>query len=151
MCWGVKCVKLLRSKVFLLSKVFFEAKCASAATIMKNSALRQKVGLVWCSVIVQRRLKHKVQGPVDWLPSTINFNDWSTHTYIQWSEVCIRIGSIAKQYIPLYFENFTVMVLLYIALKDIYIGQKIDLKILSKCNQRSGSLWKFCDDNSSLN
>ena len=25
-----KCVKLLRSKGFLLSKVFFEAKCASA-------------------------------------------------------------------------------------------------------------------------
>ena len=29
-CWAGKCVKLLRSKVFLLSKVFFEAKCASA-------------------------------------------------------------------------------------------------------------------------
>ena len=28
--WAAKCVKLLRSKVFLLSKVFFEAKCASA-------------------------------------------------------------------------------------------------------------------------
>ena len=98
---------------------------------MKNSALRQKVGLVWCSVIVQRRLKHKVQGPVDCLPSTINFNDWSTHTYIQWSEVCIRIGSIAKQYIPLYFENFTVMVLLYVPLKDIYIGYQ-------------NFIWKYC-------
>ena len=30
MLFEAKCVKLLRSKVFLLSKVFFEAKCASA-------------------------------------------------------------------------------------------------------------------------
>jgi hypothetical protein len=28
--FDAKCVKLLRSKGFLLSKVFFEAKCASA-------------------------------------------------------------------------------------------------------------------------
>ena len=28
--FAVKCVKLLRSKVCVLSKVFFEAKCASA-------------------------------------------------------------------------------------------------------------------------
>ena len=30
MLFEAKCVKLLRSKVFLLSKVFFEAMCASA-------------------------------------------------------------------------------------------------------------------------
>ena len=29
--WAAKCVKLLRSKVFLSSKVFFEPKCASAS------------------------------------------------------------------------------------------------------------------------
>ncbi len=28
--WAAKCVKLLRSKVCILSKVFFEAKCALA-------------------------------------------------------------------------------------------------------------------------
>ena len=31
MFFEAKCVKLLRSKGFLLSKVFFEAKCASAS------------------------------------------------------------------------------------------------------------------------
>ena len=30
MFWAAKCVKLLRSKVCILSKVFFEAKCALA-------------------------------------------------------------------------------------------------------------------------
>ena len=35
MLFEAKCVKLLRSKVFLLSKVFFEAKCASAFMFFK--------------------------------------------------------------------------------------------------------------------
>ena len=42
--FAVKCVKLLRSKVCVLSKVFFDAKCASAGnrrmfslTMSKNS------------------------------------------------------------------------------------------------------------------
>ena len=32
--FAVKCVKLLRSKVCVLSKVFFDAKCASAYVIL---------------------------------------------------------------------------------------------------------------------
>ena len=34
MFFEAKCVKLLRSKGFLLSKVFFEAKCASAVALI---------------------------------------------------------------------------------------------------------------------
>ena len=33
--FAVKCVKLLRSKVCVLSKVFFDAKCASAVVFTK--------------------------------------------------------------------------------------------------------------------
>ena len=36
MLFEAKCVNLLRSKVFLLSKVFFDAKCASAGVIDKE-------------------------------------------------------------------------------------------------------------------
>ena len=36
MLFEAKCVKLLRSKVFLLSKVFFEAKCASAVYVERQ-------------------------------------------------------------------------------------------------------------------
>ena len=32
--FAAKCVKLLRSKVCVLSKVFFEAKCASANKVL---------------------------------------------------------------------------------------------------------------------
>ena len=44
MLFEAKCVKLLRSKVFLLSKVFFEAKCASA---FDPSILSYKFGLIF--------------------------------------------------------------------------------------------------------
>ena len=37
--FAVKCVKLLRSKVCVLSKVFFDAKCASAAKTFPRTFL----------------------------------------------------------------------------------------------------------------
>ena len=39
-CLAAKCVKLLRSKVFLMSKVFFEAKCAPAKKNLSTIAYK---------------------------------------------------------------------------------------------------------------
>ena len=45
MLFEAKCVKLLKSKVFLLSKVFFEAKCASAKLEQLEFKLEKNIGI----------------------------------------------------------------------------------------------------------